>query len=155
MTIKGFQLEDLYIIVIIVIIIIIIICIIWKNTLWKKLNFWEIRWSIGFLAFLAIAVRWWYQKRRISKMTARARCPALEECQEGEWQVCECLQQRNKQDENHICVSYDTQIGNAWIIIYFSKNWTTDIRFPAFSLARRTQAIGSYTCCTKYGQGTC
>ena len=32
------------------------------------------------------------------------------------------------------------------------KNWTPDIRFPAFSLARRTQVISSYTCTTKYGQ---
>ena len=29
---------------------------------------------------------------------------------------------------------------------------SSDIRFPAFSLARRTQVISSYTCTTKYGQ---
>ena len=34
------------------------------------------------------------------------------------------------------------------------KNWTTDIRFPAFSLARWTQVISSYTCTTKYGRWT-
>ena len=40
-----------------------------------------------------------------------------------------------------------------YIYIYiFIKNWTTDIRFPAFSLPRRTQVISSYTCTTKYGQ---
>ena len=33
-------------------------------------------------------------------------------------------------------------------------NWTMDIRIPAFSLACWTQAIGSYTCCTQYGQRT-
>ena len=39
------------------------------------------------------------------------------------------------------------------IYIYiFIKNLTTDIRFPAFSLARRKQVISSYTSTTKYGQ---
>ena len=41
---------------------------------------------------------------------------------------------------------------NTRLIYIFIKNWTTDIRFPAFSLARRTQVISSYTCTTKYGQ---
>ena len=40
-----------------------------------------------------------------------------------------------------------------YIYIYlFIKNWTLDITFLAFSLARRTQVTRSYTGTTKYGQ---
>ena len=37
-------------------------------------------------------------------------------------------------------------------VLQFIKTRTPDTRFPAFSLAHRTQVISSYTCTTKYGQ---
>ena len=42
----------------------------------------------------------------------------------------------------------------AVMICIYIKNWTTDIRSLAFSLARQTQVISSFTCITKYGQWT-
>ena len=40
------------------------------------------------------------------------------------------------------------------ILFFYIKNWTTDIRSLAFSLARQTQVISTFTCITKYGQCT-
>ena len=42
----------------------------------------------------------------------------------------------------------------SWNNCKIIKNWTPDIRFLAFSLARLTQVISSYTCTTEYGQWT-
>ena len=74
----------------------------------------------------------------------------------NEWifpEVCPAL------NEFHLCSSKELELSallksiqlNLNLYIYI-KNWTPDIRFPAFSLARRIQVISSYTCTTKYGQ---